>query len=104
MKTFLLAIFAFAGMAHQSVVDVDRCASLKLKAETRIPSGASNGAIVLQAEGGSSPYKFVVYRSSGHLLSEDFSKNQFENLSADVYHAIVIDENGCRQQLEIQLK
>ena len=80
------------------------CNSFKIELETKDSNG-SNGEITLTASGGNSPYKYVVYKkSSGHLLTEDFSQHKFTNLNADTYQAIVVDANGCKEQLEIQLK
>jgi hypothetical protein len=80
------------------------CNSFKIELETKDSNG-SNGEITLKASGGNAPYKYVVYKkSSGHLLSEDFSQNKFTNLKADTYQVIVVDANGCKEQLEILLK
>jgi hypothetical protein len=80
------------------------CSSFKLKVETKDSDGREKGEIKLQVSGGKSPFKFVVYKSSGHLLSADFEKADFSDLKADTYQAIVVDQNGCQAKLEIQLK
>ena len=79
------------------------CESLQVVADTK-DAGNNQGEITLKATGGASPYKFVVFKSSGHLLSEDFSKSKFSDLKADTYQAIVVDNNGCKKQIEIKLK
>lgn len=87
---------------HTASIDL-ACDTLQVVAETK---GAQNnqGEITLKASGGASPYKFVVFKSSGHLLTEDFSKSKFSDLKADTYQAIVVDDNGCKKQIEIKLQ
>ncbi|MFM7855015.1 MAG: hypothetical protein ACKO96_24590, partial [Flammeovirgaceae bacterium] len=86
-----------------AVLTTPTCESLQVVAETKNAS-SNAGEIRLKATGGVSPYKFVVFKSSGHLLSEDFTKNEFNNLKADTYQAIVVDNNGCKKQIEIKLQ
>ncbi|MBS1556801.1 MAG: hypothetical protein JSU09_17920 [Bacteroidetes bacterium] len=79
------------------------CSSLQVIAETKEAKN-NQGEITLKASGGASPYKFVVFKSSGHLLTEDFTKSKFSDLKADTYQAIVVDDNGCKKQIEIKLQ
>lgn len=92
---FSLLCFGFTSKQTQTL----NCNSLKIEVETKDASGA-NGEIILTVSGGNSPYKYVVYKSSGHLLSEDFSQHKFTALTADTYQAIVVDENGCKNNLK----
>jgi uncharacterized protein (DUF2141 family) len=79
------------------------CNSLQVVAETKDAKN-NQGEITLKASGGASPYKFVVFKSSGHLLTENFSQSKFSDLKADTYQAIVVDDNGCKKQIEIKLQ
>lgn len=104
-----LLLFAMSSLIWTHLTDeatpraVPGCESLRVVAETK-DAKSSQGEINLKATGGTSPYKFVVFKSSGHLLSEDFSNSKFSNLKADVYQAIVIDRDGCKKQIEINLQ
>ena len=98
----LLSLFCF-GFNSKPTKPLN-CSSFKIELETKDSNG-SNGEITLTASGGKTPYKYVVYKSSGHLISsEDFFQHKFTNLKADTYQAIVVDADGCKEQLEIQLK
>jgi hypothetical protein len=104
-----LLFFAMSGLfwSHQpddsAPLNVLGCESLQMVAETK-EAKDSQGEITLTATGGAAPYKYVVFKSSGHLLSEDFSKKKFSDLKADTYQAIVVDNNGCKKQIEIKLQ
>lgn len=78
--------------------------SFRVKIEQLDSTPERKGQFKLLPSGGKAPYKFVVYKTSGHLVSEDFDKSVFDEMSPGTYHAIVVDEKGCKNQLEIQLK
>jgi hypothetical protein len=105
LRLFLLTCLICLGLSdHKILAEVSPTCQLTVKLEKTDSDGITKGEFKLVASGGKSPYKFVVYKSSGHLISEDFSKSEFKDLQADTYQAIVVDENGCKYQLEIQLK
>ncbi|MFM7431503.1 MAG: SprB repeat-containing protein [Flammeovirgaceae bacterium] len=98
----LLCLFSFG--FNSNTTEPLNCNSLKVEVETKDSNGAT-GEISLTASGGQAPYKYVVFKSSGHLISsEDFLLRKFIGLKAGTYQAIVVDENGCKTQLEIELK
>ncbi len=78
--------------------------SFRVKIEQLDSTRERKAQFTLLPSGGKAPYKFVVYKSSGHLVSEDFDKSVFDGMSPGTYHVIVVDEKGCKNQLEIQLK
>ncbi|MFM7859055.1 MAG: hypothetical protein ACKO96_45810 [Flammeovirgaceae bacterium] len=104
-----LLFFAISGLFWSYLPDDSAslndsgCDTLQVVAETK-EANHNQGEITLRATGGDAPYKYVVFKSSGHLLSEDFSKNKFSDLKADTYQAIVVDNNGCKKQIEIKLQ
>ena len=87
----------------RSLANYPEC-SLKVTVEQMDATDGKKGQFKLLPSGGKSPYKFVVYKSSGHLVSDDFDKSVFDDMNPGTYHVIVVDEKGCKNQLEIQLK
>jgi hypothetical protein len=105
LRLFLLScLVCFGSSDYKILASISPSCQLTVKLEKTDSEGVKKGEFKLVASGGKAPYKFVVYKSSGHLISEDFNKSEFKNLEADIYQAIVVDENGCKHQLEIQLK
>lgn len=102
--TFSLLLILFATSPDVSSLANTLECSFNVKIEQLNSTPGRKGQFKLLPSGGKAPYKFVVYKSSGHLISEDFNKSVFDELSPDTYHAIVVDEKGCKYQLEIQLK
>ncbi len=101
---FLLLLVLLATLGDvRSLANTLEC-SFKVKIEQLDSTPERKGQFKLLPSGGKAPYKFVVYKSSGHLVSEDFGKSEFDEMSPGIYHAIVVDEKGCKNQLEIQLK
>jgi hypothetical protein len=101
---FLICLLCFGSTEYRILAKVLPFCNLKVKLEKTDSDNTKKGQFKLVASGGKTPYKFVVYKSSGHLISENFSQSEFNDLQPDTYHAIIVDENGCKQQLEIQLK
>ena len=87
----------------RSLANYPEC-SFKVTVEQMDAADGKKRQFKLLPSGGKSPYKFVVYKSSGHLVSDDFDKSVFDDMNPGTYHVIVVDEKGCKNQLEIQLK
>jgi len=104
MRLCVLLLISFFWVHPAAGINDFNCISFKVKAETKDSDGQGKGEIKLEVSGGKSPFRFVVYKSSGHLVSTDFEKADFSDLKAGTYQAIVVDQNGCQAKLEIQLK
>jgi len=101
---FLLLLFLLAMLTDVGTLANPIACSFRVRVEQLDSTPESKAQFTLLPSGGKAPYKFVVYKSSGHLVSEDFDKSVFDGMSPGTYHAIVVDEKGCKNQLEIQLK
>jgi hypothetical protein len=100
----LVLVFVLAtSIGVRSLASYPEC-SFKVEVDQMDAREGKKGQFKLLPSGGKSPYKFVVYKSSGHLVSEDFDKSEFNGMNPGTYHVIVVDEKGCKNQLEIQLK
>jgi hypothetical protein len=105
LRLFLLTCLIWFGSSDYKILaKVSPSCQLTVKLEKTDSNGTNKGEFKLIASGGKAPYKFVVYKSSGHLISTDFAKSEFTDLQADTYQAIIVDENSCKHELEIQLK
>ncbi len=70
-----------------------------------ITSPGDEGArIEITVVGGHSPYKYIFYKESGHLISEAFDSNSVNGLQIGKYFCTVADKKSCRKTIEIEIK
>lgn len=102
----VLYISAFIFLKPLPSVDLsqsEECDELTVKAS--ITYAVESGAKVeIEAKGGITPYKYVFYKPSGHLLTEDFDSNTISKLPKGKYHCTVIAQKGCYKSIEIEIK
>lgn len=60
--------------------------------------------ITLTPKGGQAPYKYVFYKESGELISEDFNSNKIKGLEQGKYFCTVVDKGYCKKTIEIEIK
>jgi hypothetical protein len=60
--------------------------------------------IEIEAKDGRAPYKYVFYKPSGHLLTEEFDTNTVRKLPKGKYFCTVLDHIGCYKTIEIEIK
>ena len=84
---------------NPSVVECD-----KITLKEIVSSDAAGARIEIIATGGQSPYKYVFYKQSGELVSEDFTSNTVKGLEKGQYFCTVVDKKYCKGMLEIEIK
>jgi hypothetical protein len=68
-------------------------------------SQESNGAkITISIEGGYAPFKYLFYKKSGHLLSENFDQSTATIMDKGKYFCTVIDKRNCKKTIEFEVK
>jgi hypothetical protein len=65
---------------------------------------AGGGAVEVKTVGGETPYHYIFYKESGHLLTENFKSNLLHGLKPGKYFCMVIDKKNCRNTIEIEVK
>ncbi len=58
----------------------------------------------ISPNGGIAPYRTALSDETGELVSEDFSKTEFQLLKKGTYTCIVVDSKKCVRQKEIVLE
>ncbi len=81
---------------------VGKCDQITLK--EIVSNDAAGAKIEITATGGQSPYKYVFYKQSGELISEDFTSNTVKGLEKGQYFCTVVDKKYCKRTLEIEIK
>ena len=102
-KTLLITIlwiFSFGVNTSVDYVTKD-CDSLKVKYAIEQKSGGYS--LDLTISGGSAPYKTILSKQNGDLVTEDFSLTRFESLRSGTHTCVVIDSKNCKTKLEITI-
>ena len=100
-KALLITILslAFVGKNHLPDFLTKDCDSFKV---VHTISEKNNGySLDLTISGGKAPYKIILSKETGDLVTEDFSINHFDSLAPGKYVCVVIDNQNCRKKLEI---
>ena len=104
IKVLFISTFIFIGGQGQSFSSsYEKCDGLNAKAI--VTQDAEKGIKVeIEANGGSAPYKYIFYKKSGHLLTEDFDKKELHKLEKGTYYCTVIEKKGCYKTIEFEIK
>lgn len=104
IKVLYISAFIFLSPAVNADSDnPEPCDKLKLKSS--ISLDAEKGAkVVIDANGGDAPYKYIFYKESGHLVSTKFDNNWVEGLPKGKYSCTVADKNNCKKTIDIEIK
>ncbi len=106
LKILIIILIAFGQSAFYGSI---RSASndCELKVEIQINNsvgGNNNGSAVISPKSGVAPYRYVfLERSSGKLLSKNYSQKRLDKLKKGNYKCLVIDEKGCSKQVEFEI-
>ena len=93
----LLIVFSGTGFVDQNAPkDCDT-----VKVTYTVAEGEKGYSLKLSISGGASPYKTILSKENGNLVSEDFSLVHFESLSSGKYTCVVFDSKNCKRKLEI---
>lgn len=65
---------------------------------------AGGAKVTVNASGGTAPYKYIFYRKSGELLSENFTNNSINGMSKGTYACTVVDDKNCRKAINIDIQ
>lgn len=96
-----IAVKDQSGCVATTIVEITAPLALNVSTQTSdiTCNGGTNGRIVIQAQGGTSPYK---YSNNQGLTWQQ--KPDFSGISAGVYHLVVKDRNGCTIRQQAKLK
>jgi len=103
----LLKIAVFSFLASVMVTDpselVKECGDIVVSADVvAVEEGLSK--VILTAKGGQSPYKYIFYKQSGELISENFDTNTVNGLEKGKYFCTIVDRKYCKKTIEIEIK
>ena len=97
-KTLLLSISVAFNLEQAIAPPV--CPEIKIQYNVRLSEPKTN-IIQFDITGGSAPYSIIFFDSKGRLISQDFSRNTFGQLSAGTYQCLVVDQNKCSNILNV---
>jgi hypothetical protein len=103
LKALYISAFLFFNSDHDSLPQFGSCDDLKLSASVTYVEN-TKGKIEIKAEGGVSPYTYIFYKTSGHLVSAKYSSNVVDGLEKGKYACTVADKNNCKKTIEIEIK
>jgi hypothetical protein len=76
---------------------------VEVKSAPQSRSGVNSTEVVVKS--GLAPYRYIfLEKSSGKLLSNDYSKNKIEKLKSGKYQCLVIDNAGCSKQVDFDIQ
>lgn len=75
-----------------------------IQVTARITEDPNGSKITMNVDGGEAPYKYIFYKQSGGLLSEDFDSNAVTGLQKGKYFCTVIDKKNCKKTIEFEVK
>jgi hypothetical protein len=78
------------------------CDSFNISYKVTQEDGGSK--LSIETSGGQAPFKYIVSKISGALLSEDFDNNTIKSIAPGKYSCTVIDRSNCKKTIEIEVK
>jgi hypothetical protein len=103
MNLLILCFTVFTSLSVQVPLH-DYYQECDLTASFSITKEPTRSRITLHVGGGSAPYKYLFYKKSGNLLSEDFDSNTVSVHENGKYFCTVIDKTNCKKTIEIEVK
>jgi hypothetical protein len=97
---FLMSSLGYSSPSN-SIVN-SNCDNFILSTNTSL--NVKGTTIKVTAEGGITPYKYIFYKESGHLVSENFDNNSVQGLEKGKYFCTVIDKKNCKKTIELEIK
>lgn len=79
------------------------CNDFEFKAVTQV-SGQGLSTLTIVANGGRTPYHYLLLDSKNNLVSKDFTIKEFAGLAAGHYRCIVTDADDCTKEQQIEVK
>jgi len=103
---YLLMVMCFSWsylqVTAQETSDCDRL-EISLRV-TNTTNGLDNGRVSISAQGGAAPYYYVFYHETGHLITQENTKNVLSGLPPGSFFCSVVDANGCTKKVKIDIK
>jgi hypothetical protein len=104
VKVLFISVFLIQNLNSQPIpVSSDSCSSFSAKSTVTLVEG-KGARVEIEASGGKAPYKYFIYKESGHLVSMDFDKNWVEGLKSGKYACTVSDSNNCKKTIDIDIE
>lgn len=103
VKTLLITFLSFFSTS-EIYFDNDAlkdCSTFKANHKILVKNGGNELDILI--EGGKAPYKVILSRENGDLVTDDHNLKYFASLKSGKYNCIVVDSQGCRKTLEINI-
>jgi hypothetical protein len=75
-----------------------------IQAIAKISQEPNGSKIMISIEGGYAPFKYLFYKKSGHLLSENFDSSTTTVIDKGKYFCTVIDKRNCKKTIEFEVK
>lgn len=107
MKLAVIIAFLFYGLnaGLPEPPATDPCENLEVEKEiTHTTDELNKGRIDIKVEGGIQPYYYVFFDKKGKPLSEDIKDNFFNFSSDEIIFCRIMDGNGCKKTIEINIK
>ena len=89
----------FLWSGERSIANIKDCESFKVTPVVTERNGIH--ALDLEIQGGLTPYKIILSKETGELVTENFSQKHFDSLASGQYDCVVIDQQNCKRKLEI---
>src|SRR5258708_6469736 len=102
-KTLLITILWVLSNGISSPLEYDAkdCESFKVTYSVQQKNGGHS--LDLTISGGQAPYKTILSKENGDLVTEDFSLKHFDSLQSGTHTCVVIDNKNCIRKLEITI-
>jgi hypothetical protein len=102
-KTLLITILWLLFQAESPILVSERKICDALKVSQVISEKNGGYTLDLTISDGHEPYKVILSKQSGDLVTEDFDLKHFESLTAGIYTCVVVDKQNCKKKLEITI-
>lgn len=103
IKVLYISVFIFVKPIPWSGPDQSQCDDLSVKSSITYIQGVG-AKVDIEAKGAVSPYKYVFYKETGHLLTENFDTNSVSKLQKGKYYCTVLGKKGCYKTIEFEIK
>jgi hypothetical protein len=80
------------------------CDSIELTVQVTNAEGLQNGSAEAIVSGAAQPIRYLFYKESGQVLSQDINANKVTNVAAGTYFCSILDGKGCIKKTEFKIE
>jgi len=104
MRTLLVFVSLFLGFSSFQSSNELNCDNITAEVVLKANSKNNTTDVTVNVKSGKEPIYYVFYKPDGHLLSKSITDNFVKDIAKGNYFCSIVDGNGCKKRIDINIK